>query len=228
MFVCSLNTFSQDGFAMQYGQNDYVRLVGMSTSDYNLAIQNNFNSTVEGSPYLYKTWKNESKVYLGQKVYAFNTFNYNVYAERFEARISKDTVFIINTRGVDKVVLRNRVFKRYLDPEFQRNSYFEEIVKSKDFVLLRKYFAKIREANINPLTKVPEGLPRLIQNEGFYVLKGESIQLEKIKFKKSSILNLMAKNYIKEVQSFVKENNLKYSKLEDVTKILKFYNELGA
>ena len=227
MFVCSLNTFSQDGFSMQYGQNDYVKLVGMSTQDYNNAISNNFNSTVEGSPYLYPVWLNNAKVYFEQKEYTFPSLNYNVYAERFEAKIAKDSVFIINPKGVDKVVLGNKVFKRYLDPEFQRNSYFEELARLNDVVLLRKYFAEIQEAGLNPLTKVPMGVPKLLQKEKFYTLKGKE-DLKAVKLKKSVILNLVDDDDVKILKTYARENGLSFRNSNDVIRILTYYNSLGA
>ncbi|MGB5435867.1 MAG: hypothetical protein WBM98_08250, partial [Maribacter sp.] len=97
-----------------------------------------------------------------------------------------------------------------------------------DLLLLRKYYTSIKKAEVNPLTKSPMGLPMLKLEEDFYILKGESTQLEKINFKKSSILDLIDKNFVKEVQSYVKENGLKYNKLEDVTSILTYYNTLGS
>jgi hypothetical protein len=191
-------------------------------------LLNQNEKTTEGSPYLYGEWDNIAKVYFNGKAYIFNTFNYNVYAQQFEAKVSKDSVFAVNPSGVDKVVLKNRVFRRYLDPELEHNSYFEEIIKSKDFLLLRKYSTIIKKAEVNPLTKTPKGLPVLKLEEDFYVLKGESSQLNKINFKKSSILDLIDKNFVKEVQSYVKENRLKYNNLEDVVRILEYYNSLGS
>lgn len=217
ILLCSTFLFSQEG---GYGFVESYRPFG----DY---LVDKDEKTIEGSPYLYQTWDNESKVYFDEKAYTFNAFNYNVHADQFEAKVSEDTVFIVNSTGVDKVVLKNRVFRRYLDPKSQQNSYFEEIIKSKDFLLLRKYSTKIRKAEVNPLTKTPKGPPELIREENFYVIKGESNQLEKINFKKSSVLDLIDKKVVKEVQTYVKENRLKYNNLEDVTSILKYYNTLG-
>ena len=221
IFLCSAFLFSQERSTTR----DFVNYRGLPDLMNRKVDQN--EKTIEGSPYLYPTWDNESKVYFNEKAYTSNTFNYNVYAEQFEAKVFEDSVYIINPAGVDKVVLRNRVFRPYLDPELQRNSYFEEIIRSKDFLLLRKYFTKIRKAEVNALTKVPNGLPVLLQEENFYVLKGKSTQLEKITFKKSSVLDLIDKKVVREVQAYVKENRLKYNNLEDVTSILKYYNTLG-
>ena len=217
--LCSAFLFSQEVY--NYG---FVESNG-PFGDY---LVDKDEKTVEGSPYLYETWDNESKVYFNEKAYIFKTFNYNVYAQQFEAKVSADSVFIVNPAGVDKVVLKNRVFRRYLDTESQRSIYFEEIIKSKDLLLLRKFITKTKKAEVNPLTKTPMGLPVLKLEEDFYVLKGESTQLEKITFKKSAVLDLVDKNFVKEVQSYVKENKLKYNNLEDVISIFTYYKTLGS
>ncbi len=219
ILLCSAFLFSQEVY--NYG---FVESNG-PFGDY---LVDKDKKTVEGSPYLYETWDNESKVYFNGKAYIFKTFNYNVNDQQFEAKVSEDSVFIVNPAGVDKVVLKKRVFRRYLDPESQRSTYFEEIIKSKDLLLLRKFIAKIKKAEVNPLTKTPVGLPVLKLEEDFYVLKGESTQLEKIAFKKSAILDLVDKNCTKEVQSYVKENGLKYNNPEDIKSILAYYNSLGS
>ncbi|MGB5437808.1 MAG: hypothetical protein WBM98_18085 [Maribacter sp.] len=218
ILLCSAFLFSQEG---NYGFVESYRPFG----DY---LVDKDEKTIEGSPYLYETWDNASKVYFNEKAYTFNTFNFNAYAGQFEAKLSADSVFIVNPSGVDKVVLGNKVFKRYVDPEIQRNTYFEEILKAKDLLLLRKYYTSIKKAEVNPLTKTPMGLPMLKLEEDFYILKGESTQLEKINFKKSSVLDLIDKKVVKKVQSYVKENGLKYNNLEDVTSILTYYNTLGS
>lgn len=227
MLVCSLKMFSQDGFSMAYGQNDYIQLVGWSTQDYNKAVRNNFDNKVKGSAYLYPSWSNNAKVYFEQKEYAFPNLNYNVYAERFEAKMDKDSVFIINPKGVDKVVLGNKVFKRHLDPEFQRNSYFEELSRLNDVVLLRKYYAEIQEAGLNPLTKVPMGASKLLQKEKFYTLKGKE-DLKVVKLKKSLILNLVDDDNVKILKTYAKEHGLSFRNPEDVIQIVTYYNSLGA
>ncbi|MBD0850706.1 hypothetical protein [Maribacter arenosus] len=222
MLLCSTFLSSQVQ-VYSYGFVDHS--YSMSMGDY---VVGENKKTTEGSPYLYETWDNESKVYFENKAYIFKACNYNAHVGQFEAKVSKDSVFVINPSGVDKVVLRNRVFKQYLDPVNEKKAYFEEIMKSKDLLLLRKFITKIKKAEVNPLTKTPMGLPVLKLEEDFYVLKGESTLLEKITFKKSAVLDLVDKNFTKEVQSYVKENGLKYNNLEDVTTILAYYNTLGS
>ncbi|MDE3741604.1 hypothetical protein [Maribacter polysaccharolyticus] len=218
----SLPIFGQT-LQLPFASSDYVEIPGGST----LSLVNRKdiikNKTVDGSPYIYQTWENDSKVYFEDKVYTFKRFNYNAYAERFEAKISEDSVYIINPRGVDKVIIRDKVYRRYLDTEYMRNSYFEEILVANDFLFLRKHFIVMREPNINPLTKVPEGLPKLLHQEDYYVKKGANELLEKLKFRKKDVLKLISENSLKEVETYVKKHKLKYNNLHDVVSILKYY-----
>ncbi len=218
----SLPIFGQT-LQLPFASSDYVEIPGGST----LSLVNRKdiikNKTVDGSPYIYQTWENDSKVYFEDKVYTFKRFNYNAYAERFEAKISEDSVYIINPRGVDKVIIRDKVYRRYLDTEYMRNSYFEEILVANDFLFLRKHFIVMREPNINPLTKVPEGLPKLLHQEDYYVKKGANERLEKLRFRKKEVLKLISENSLKDVETYVKKHKLKYNNLHDVVSILKYY-----
>lgn len=183
---------------------------------------------VDGSPYLYKSWKNPSKIFYGDKVYTVPIFNYNIYSERFEAKLSEDSLFIINTRDLKKIIINDKVFGRYLDPEFQRNSYFEEIIKiDDDNLLLKKYTIKIMPGPTNPLTKEKLGNDRLIQGANYYIcdLKDED-KLKKIKLKRSTILSLFQSENVKSVRDYVKDNGLNYNRENDIKTIIRYYNSL--
>ena len=193
------------------------------------SVGNNRNGLkVDGSPYLFKSWNNPSKIVYGDKVYIVAIFNYNIYSERFEAKLSEDSLFIINPRDIKKVIINGKVFGRYLDPDFYRNSYFEEIAKiNDDNLLLKKYTVKIMPGPINPLTKEKLGNDRLVKGENYYIcdLKDEN-KLKKIKLKKSTVQSLFNKEVLGEIKKYVNNNDLNYRNPEDVKKILQFYNTL--
>jgi len=183
---------------------------------------------VDGSPYLFKSWNNPSKIFYGDKVYTVAIFNYNIYSERFEAKLSEDSLFIINPGGVKKIIINNKVFVRHLDPEFQRNSYFEEIATiGNDDVLLKKYTVKIMHGSINPLTKEKLTDDKLVHGEIYYIcsLKADNT-LKKIKLKKANIQSLFNKEALDDVKKYVDENHLNYRNPEDVKKIVQYYNAL--
>lgn len=201
------------------GVRSLIHLNGMLST-------NNIEVKVEGSPYLYKSWNNSGRIYFSDKVYVLKSFNYNIYSERFEIKLSKDSVFIINHGNVNKVLINNKVFRRYLDPEFQRNSYFEEIVDFNEYKLLRKHGVIIKEGTLNPLTKQKIGPDRLIRKDHFYLKHNDNDELEKIKLNKHIFLNLINKSNVSNIKTFVKRYKLSYRKIDDIQKIFNYYNTL--
>lgn len=181
---------------------------------------------IDGSPYLFKSWNNRSKIIYENKEFVINIFNYNIYSERFESKLSEDSIFIINPRNVKNILINDKLFGRYLDPEFQRNSYFEEIIKIDDFMLLKKYVVKIKKGSINPLTKEKLTNDALVMDEIYYLCDIKDMTLNKIKLKKSTFSQLFKKDYIEDINSFVKINKLKYNDVDDIKKTVQYYNTL--
>jgi hypothetical protein len=187
---------------------------------------NNVNNSVDGSPYLYESWNNLSKIYYKDKIYTINSFNYNLYADRFEAKLSSDSVFVINQESVKKVTVNNNVFSQYKDPESQKTSYFEELIDFDGYRFLRKYNTKIKEASTNPLTKEKLSNDQLIKFETYFLCQLNDHNLTQINLKKSSVQSLFSKEKLDFVNRFVKDNHLKYNDIKDVVKIVKYYNAL--
>jgi len=181
---------------------------------------------IDGSPYLFKSWNNRSKIIYENKEFIINNFNYNIYSERFESKLSEDSIFIINPRNVKNILINDKLFGRYLDPEFQRNSYFEEISKFEDHLLLKKYIVKIKKGSINPLTKEKLTNDALVMDEIFYLCDLKDMTLKKTKLKKSTFLQLFKKEYIDDLNEFVKINKLHYNDVDDIKKIVQYYNTL--
>jgi hypothetical protein len=225
----SILLYAQDnlgGMALSNPQSSYVQIIGLSSDRLREVYNNKINEKVDGSPYLYKSWINHSKIYSKDKVYVINSFNYNIFSERFEAKLSEDSVFIIDPSMIKKISINNKIFARYLDPEFQRNSYFEEIIDFKGNRLLKKYTIRKQEGSVNPLTKVKLTNDILIQGEDFYICNTADRELKKIKLKKSSVLSYIDKNYSDKVKEYVKENRLNYKRVADLKVIFQFYNNL--
>ena len=181
---------------------------------------------IEGTPYLFDTWYQTGKIYFNDKVYTLNAFNYNIQAERFEAKISDDSVFALNHGSFYKVEIKGKTFTRHLDPDYQRNTYFEDVVHFKDKQLLKKYTLKIKEGQINPMTMQKIQQDQYIKKEQYYILNDNTNQIDKIKLKKSTILALVEEAKKASVKAFAKENRLSFKNNNDVFKILNYYNSL--
>jgi hypothetical protein len=188
---------------------------------------NKHQPNVDGSPYLFKSWNNNSKIFYEDKEFVITSFNYNVYSERFESRLSEDSIFIINPRNIKTILINDKEFGRYLDPEYNRNSYFEQITKFDHYHLLKKYTIRIKPGSINPLTKVKLSNDALVQGEEFYICDIEdNNSLKKIKIKKSTIQSLLDKENLVNVNNYVKQKGLNYNQEDDLKKIMDYYNTL--
>ena len=219
LVISSLQLLAQNSTNTRiFGQGDL--------SDGFWVLSNSTKKQIEGSPYLFDDWFQTGKLYFGEKVYSINALNYNISAERFEAKISEDSVFALNHGGFNKVLINGKSFSRHLDPDFQRNTYFENVIQFKDMLLLKKYVLIIKEGQINPMTMQKLQPDKFIKKEKFYVLLGDSDKLEEVKLKKSSILTLIGDNDISKVKDFAKNHNLGFNNIDDVYKILNYYNSL--
>ncbi len=189
-------------------------------------ISNETTNKVKGSTYLFNDWSQVGKVYFNNKIYAVNQLNYNIQLERFEAKISPDSIFAFDRGDVRKIEINDKLFTRYLDPAFRRNTYFENIFIFKDKKLLKKYMVELKEGQLNPMTMQKIQEDRFIKKEQFYILEDGEDELSEFKLKKKNILSLIEDVYKPKVKEFAKDNRLNYNNVEDLTKIFNYYNAL--
>ncbi len=216
----------EDALSLPFPSSDFVQLKGVSYSEVINVYNKKINTKIDGSPYLYDSWFNHSKIYFRDKVYNISSLNYNIYAERFEAKLSEDSVLIINSGNVKKVMINERIFNQYLDTEVQKQSYFEEIIDFDNYRILIKHFIKIKEGSINPLTKQNFNNDALIKKEIFYTFNLIDNSLKKIKLNKSTIESYIETDFLERVNHFVKGHSLNYKDINDVKRILEYYNSL--
>lgn len=218
LFLLTFLSFSQNTSTNSYivGQGDY---------GFWVSAQNN-TKQIKGSPYLFDNWSQKGDIFIGNQVYTLSALNYNIQVERFEVKISEDSVFVLNHGSFDKVKVKGKSFSRHLDPDFHRNTYFEDIIHFNDKYLLKKHELTIKESQINPLTMQKLQNDQYIKKEQYYILKDNSDKLDKIRLKKSTILSLVEENNKAKVKEFVKEHMLNYKKNDDVIKILNYCDTL--
>jgi len=183
------------------------------------------SSAIKGTPYLFNSWYNFTKIYIDNKSYALNSVNYNLDKDRFEARFSNDSVLVINLHNVKKIEIRKKILKPFFDPDIQSVTFFEEIFNS-EILLLKRHSVKIREGNINPMTLEKIRPDEYIKKFNYYLKKDENSSLEKVSLKKSTILKLFDQDYKSEIKEYAKEENLRFKNETDLIKILRYYNKL--
>ncbi len=103
--------FGLNGMAQSDNDNN-ARLDNIGINDFGNGMWVNSSgqkTDIKGSPYLYDSWVNGGKVFLSNKVISIKSFNYNIKFERFEAKISKDSVFAVDPQGVKKIEILENV-----------------------------------------------------------------------------------------------------------------------
>ncbi|MDW5287740.1 hypothetical protein [Formosa sp. PL04] len=185
----------------------------------------NEGAIVKGSPYLFESWNNSTSMYFIGNTTAYKMYgiNYNIQAERFELQQNSDSIFIVNPGNIERVVVNDLVFKRYLDPEYQRNSFFVELYSANNTSLLKKYETSITVAQVNPMTGKKIGSDVYTKSENYYILKDKSDgQLKEIKLNKNSLYSLVSKENQSKLKEFIKENKLSYRDESDLKVILNY------
>lgn len=184
-------------------------------------------STTNNEIYLFESWYNSGRIVQDNKIYKLGSLNYNIRNDRFEAKFEQDSIFVINSPEDVVVEVNNRKFKRFVDPDTDRSTFFEVAAIFKGGSIIVRHGLKVEEGPINPLTKETSGPDVLVQkHDYFYSKEGDTLYLEAIKLKKRSIFNLIAENKKMEIQKYVKKNKLKYSNIYDVAKILDYYDSI--
>jgi hypothetical protein len=233
LFIISYNLIAQlaapvseDALSLPFPRSDYAQIVALSSGEVRDVYNKRTNTKVDGSPYLYDTWFNHSKIFFQDKVYTISTFNYNIFSDRFEAKLSKDSVFVIDPLNIKKVIINERVFNHYQDPESKKNAYFEELIDFDNYRMLRKYSIKTKSGTLNPLTREKLSNDKLVKIEDYYITDLNNNSFKKLKLKKLAFEALINKENLNKINKFIKDNDLKYTDIYDIIKILKYYNSL--
>ena len=183
-------------------------------------------STTNNEIYLFESWYNSGRIVQDNKIYKLGSLNYNIRNDRFEAKFDQDSIFVINSPEDVVVEVNNRKFKRFLDPDTKRSTFFEVVANFKGGSIIIRHGLKVEEGSINPLTKETSGPDVLVKKEDYFYTKDTNSYLIKIKLNKKSIIDLIVESKKTEIQKFAKGNKLKYTKVNDVAKILKYYDSI--
>ena len=221
LLLLSISIKAQIKDGRELNDLQYLQSTGMWVT--NLVVE----EPIKGSPYLFENWSNDSKIYTDDKIYKIGSFNYNIAKERFEAKISEDSVLVISTGGIKQIKINNVIMKPYYDSERDKFTFFEEVGSINNRMIIKKYVVKIVTGNFNPMTQKKISPDRYANEEYLYIVDSETRSLKRLKLKKASILNLIESENKPEVIDFVKKHKLKYNNISDVHKILDYHNSIA-
>lgn len=198
----------------------FGRASNASLSSYG-AFATFFNpkKAVDGSVYLFSSWKNYAGIFTNDNQnFSLNNINLNIERNTFESKISEDSIFTFSFNNIDKFVVNNKIFKNFYYNN--DNRVFEMIYESDEFSILKGYRVILIEGSANPMVNRKNS--KLVQKSSYYIMKGKSIS--PFRLSKKKVLGLVEDNpdRVKKIEQYAKNNNLSYKKAYDVQRMLAF------
>ncbi len=199
--------------------NDYSGLVVNSTGAW---IGNPIDDGIEGSVYLYDSWKSYAIVTTrdDDKNLIIKDLNYDTKHNNFVVKVTNDSVYVFNNALIKEVRLNNKIFKEYILKGEKR--FLEVVAFNNSFEVLKNYDKVIRKGKLNPLTQVKD-TDCYIKKETIYINKG--ISIAEIKLNKKTFTKLFGKD-AKQVRDFINDNSINVKDEKKLQTILNFQNTL--
>ena len=180
--------------------------------------------TIDGSIYLFDTWKNYPVVVNSKdnKTFKLDNVNFNLRTNRLVTKISQDSIFVLDMKSIENVNILGKVFKK-VDSEIG-SRIFEVIYESEKVSLLNFHSVKLVEGSVNPM--LSRKTDKLVHKEVYYLLNDEGIT--ELRLKKKSILNAFASNDSEKnsLLNYFLGNKLSFKKIDDVKVALNNLNTI--
>ncbi len=180
---------------------------------------------VQGSNYLFDSWKNHALIVAGQKKYTINNINYNVRLQRFESQVEDNkSLFVYDLPSISSMTINGRQFISLFNYKTNSNIIYEVIHKDDTQSLLKSYNVKVVQGSPNPM--VNRKKHKIKKDVIYFMKKGDN--LSKIKLNKKGVLKALSvgNENITALESFVKDNKMSYKNEADLKKILAFAGNL--
>ena len=191
---------------------------GISTTSFD-----NRKKKITGSAYLNKAY-NTGTVYLkneNKKIVA--PIRFNVEKNEFELLFNTKKI-VLDPATIKKVVFDKKVFIPYTDNQFNAQFYqYLGKINTKEVLLF--YGIKITDKVYAPglSTGDPEQKRSIITT--YFVSNDVTGSIKPIKKNKKTLLALFGKKK-KEMEKYIKQNNINIKKSENLVKLIKYYNNL--
>ncbi len=177
---------------------------------------------IDGTVYMFESWNNKVVISAGDKNFSLRNANFNAKKNTFESKIQgTDSIFTFDFTNIEKMVVNNRIFKRVFSPVESGYKIYEVVAESGDYAIFKDNYLEVKEGNPNPL--LLQTNDKYIFRDSYYVKNSKSFK--KLKFKKSSILKSFG-NKSSKVEDYAKENKLSFKNINQLQKIISYYDSL--
>jgi hypothetical protein len=179
-------------------------------------------NSVKGTVYLFSNFTGVYNV-ISKKGDSFNlsSLNYNIKTNSLETFVSKDSVFQYDLNQIDYVVNKNNKYKVNSSGNLKGLSL--EVYNTDKIQFFKTCKVVTEKAVINPMTNAVISAAEYTHVFSYYLyIKGIEV---KIKLNKKDVLDAL-KDKKNPVKDYVELNNLNYTNIDDVCKILKYYESI--
>lgn len=216
LFFVSTNGFSQQSLTFSGNNNG-----GQNSGYFTKYVPDRKYDETEGSPYLFENWNSAIvKLENGDRV-TVESCKYDVFEDKIMFLQDDIPLYFSNPEDIDRFSLGSSEF---INLKLKKNGgIYEILVEEIDFVLLKKFNCDIIKG------KVSDGINQATKDKfklsfNYYLIR-DNVELITLKTKEKHMLKLLNNKEV-EIKAYVKENNLKFSKEEDLIEIFKFYSTL--
>ncbi len=207
------------GFFMSTGLSAQIKNVYIGNGSSSLILESTGDYGPAGFNDLYMNpdWKMGTVITKKKALIKNLGLRYNVTSGQFEV------VSVLNPDLIKRINLDGKVFvyTSYLNKGKKGRRYFQLLSEGKTHLLLARYVS--RKAGKKGLYGYD---PYQTIEETYYLQKGNQPAVP-IKRNKKSILSLLADQKAK-VEAFLRNNNLSFFNVNDIGKLLRYYDSLNA
>ena len=179
-------------------------------------------SSIDGSPYLVDDFL-DSKIYFSKDSVFEIKLRYNIYDNTMEFKHNKVVFSFTNPEIIYKIDLSGNNFIYYYDKNKNKNSsYFQVLAEGKCYLLAKKRVKYEQEGKGDGIIDAKPAHFANLKDEYFLSIKG-NVPV-RIKNKKTLIKTLNNKS--SEISKFIKKEKISHKNIDDLIKLVKFYNSL--
>jgi len=178
-------------------------------------------SKINGSPYLIDDFL-DSEIYFSEDSVFKIKLRYNIYDNTMEFKHRNVVYAFTNPEIIYKIKISNNTFIYYYNKKKnKKSSYYQVLVWGKTSLLAKK---RVRYQSEGKGDGIVDAKPAqfIIVKDKYFIVK-DNILLQ-IKNKKSLLKTLNDKD--NKVSQFIKKENISSSNVDDLIKLIEFYNNL--
>lgn len=211
------------GFVLMLIYNLYAQqLTGLEfMGDVLFSLKDTRKNGIEGSSYLFQTWDKGLVKIKGADVLTIDSLNFDTYANSLIFLYKGQIYNVLNNGKIEYFILNG---DKFLNLKTDKGESFFEILTTGDRINLLKLYkceVIVGKSSNGILPEIKDKFS--IITEYYTIKKNDNIQ--RYKNSKKSLYNLLFdKNG--EIRKYIKENNLKIKRQNDLIKIFDYYNML--